>query len=92
MEYFKVISERENGLFSRKEIIAEMQNASSPKRTDIETIMSGKFSVAPDLVKVDRIIPKFGSNIFTIYAKIYKSKEEKEIIEPRIKTPAATPQ
>ena len=53
MEYFKVISERENGLFSRKEIIAEMQNASSPKRTDIETIMSGKFSVAPDLVKVD---------------------------------------
>jgi len=89
MEYFKVIFERENSLFSRKEIIAEMQNASSPKRTDVETIMSEKFSVAPDVIKIDRIIPKFGSDIFTIYAKIYKSKEEREIIEPKIKTVVA---
>jgi len=92
MENFKIILERENSLFSRKEIVAEIKTAGSPKRTDIETILSQKFSTTPDSVKVEKIIPKFSSDIFTIYAKIYKSADEKNSIEPKAKTPAVTPQ
>ena len=92
MEYFKVIFERENALFSRKEIVAEMKNGMSPKRTDVEALIAEKFSAAPETIKVDRIIPKFGSDIFMVYAKIYKSKEEKEVIEPKIKSAAVAPQ
>lgn len=83
----KIIYEKENPLFSRKEIIAEINNETSPKRTEMEAVLSEKFSVTPEEIKISRIIPKFGSDIFTIYARIYKSKDEKENIEPKPKAP-----
>lgn len=88
MENFKIIFEKENPLFSRKEVIAEVKNEFSPKNSEVEVILSEKFSVAPDFIKIERIISKFGSNIFKIHARIYKSKEDKENIEPKIKIKA----
>lgn len=83
----KITYEKENPLFSRKEIIAEIKNETSPKRSEMESVLSEKFSVTPDEIKIDRIIPKFGSDIFTIHARIYKTKDEKESIEPKQKAP-----
>lgn len=84
----KIINEKENSLYSRKEIIFEIKNQTNPKRTDVENSLAEKFSTNSEFIKVDRIVSKFGSDIFTIYAKIYKSKEEKDDIEPRIKAKA----
>lgn len=86
MENLKIIHEKENPLFSRKEVIAEIKKSISPKRADAENSLAEKFSVTSDRIKVDRIIPKFGSDIFIIYARIYKSKEDKDDIEPKVKT------
>ena len=86
MENLKIISEKENPLFSRREIVIEIRNETNPKRTDMENSLAEKFSVNSESIKVDRIVPKFGSNIFTIHARIYKSKEDKENIEPKIKS------
>jgi len=86
MENIKIVSEKENPLFSRKEVIVEIKNEVSPKRTDMENSLGEKFSINSEFIKVDRIIPKFGSKIFTISARIYKSKEDKDNTEPKIKT------
>jgi ribosomal protein S24E len=84
-----IIHEKENHLFSRKEVVAEVKKESSPKRDEIENLLAEKFSTAKEAVKIEKIMPKFSSDVFTIYARIYKSKEEKESIEPRIKVKAA---
>jgi len=78
--------EKENPVFLRKEIMAEITKEVIPKRTEIEALLSEKFSTIPEAIKVERIISRFGSNKFRIEARIYKSKESKENIEPRIKT------
>jgi ribosomal protein S24E len=85
MEKLKIIHEKENPMFSRKELVVEISRETSPKRTDMENVFAEKFSASVDNIKIDRIIPKFGSDIFTIHARIYKSKEDKETIEPKIK-------
>lgn len=82
---FKIISEKENPMFSRKEIIVEIKQELSPKNSDIQVLLGEKFSSSPETIKIDNIISKFGSDIFTINAKVYKSKEEKDSIEPKIK-------
>ncbi|OGJ12394.1 hypothetical protein A3K62_00730 [Candidatus Pacearchaeota archaeon RBG_16_35_8] len=85
----KIISEKENPLFSRREIIAEITKEASPKNTDIQILLGEKFSASPETIKVDKIASKFGSSIFIISAKIYKSKEDKDNIEPKVKAAKA---
>ena len=82
----KIINEKENPLYSRKEIIIEMKREIMPKTTEMEILIGENFSVAPETIKVNKIFSGFGSDIFTIHAKIYKSKEEKEEIEPKAKS------
>jgi ribosomal protein S24E len=89
MENFKIKHEKENPLFSRKEIIVEIKGQTNPKRIDVENSLAERFSSNPDSVKADRIISRFGSDIFTIHARIYKSKEDKDNIEPKIKAAKA---
>ncbi len=85
MEFKKIIFEKENPLFLRKEIVVEVTSESNPKRSDVEKFLTEKFPNQESL-KVDRIMPKFGSKIFTIHAKVYKSKKDMDEIEPAQKT------
>lgn len=85
MEFKKIIIEKENPLFSRKEIVVEVKSESNPNRLDVEKFLTEKFP-NQDSMKVDRIVPRFGSNIFTIHARVYKSKKDRDEIEPAQKT------
>jgi len=87
----KIINEKENSLYSRKEIVIEIKKEIIPKTTEMEALLSEKFSVPVETIKVNKISAGFGSDIFTIHAKIYKSKEEKEAIEPRVKNKSKNP-
>ncbi len=81
MENFKIIEERENPLFKRKEIKISIDAEVSPNRTDILKSISEKFSVPADNIIIKKIHGKFGSKNFTISANLYSSKEEKENTE-----------
>ena len=72
MEHLKIINERHNSLFSRKEVIVEIKKEKAPKKEEVESIIAEKFSSSADAVKIDKIMSKFGSDIFTITARIYK--------------------
>ena len=81
MEIIKASSEIENPLFSRKEIVVEITSASSPKMEEVAKAICKKFSVAEDSLKIESIIPRFGSKILTVSAKAYSSKKDMDETE-----------
>ena len=77
----KIISEKENALFNRKEIVAEVETEVTPSHTEIKKILSEKFSAPSENIRIQKIEGKFGVKIFTISANIYSSKEDLQKIE-----------
>lgn len=81
----KIMNENENALFKRKEILAEADTNTTPSNSEILKLLSEKYSVPENAIKIKGIYGKFGTNKFNIKANIYSSKEEKEKIEIKTK-------
>lgn len=81
----KILEEKNNALFNRKEVIFETESDSSPSNEEIKKIISEEFSSNPENIVIKKIGSKFGSNTFTVSALIYKNKEEKDRVEPKSK-------
>ena len=85
MENLKIIHEKENNLFNRREIQIKINSKVTPKKAETEETISEKFSVPKENIKIIKILGKFGSNDFLIVANLYKSKEDKEKTEAKSK-------
>ena len=81
----KIIQEKENPLFNRKEIQMSVETEVTPSNSDIEKLICEKFSTPIENIKIKKILGKFGSRTFTIIANIYASKEDKNHVEPEKK-------
>lgn len=81
MEDLKIISEKENPLFNRKEVNAVIKAKSSPKREEITDLLAKKYSTSWENVKIKGVNGSFGSEDFKVEANIYSSKEEKDKTE-----------
>ena len=78
---FKTISDIENPLFNRREIEGEIHADVSPSRQEVAKLLSSKFSVPVENIKIRTIMGKFGSKIFIVSTNIYKSKKDKDSVE-----------
>ena len=78
---FKTISDIENPLFNRREVEGEIHTEVSPSRQEVAKLLSDKFSVPVENIKIRTIMGKFGSQVFIINTNIYKSKEERNKVE-----------
>ena len=81
MENFKVIEEKENPLFNRKEIQFNVQAKISPSRIEIGKLISEKFSTQIENIKIKDIHGRFGSNTFKVTTFIYGSEQDKNKVE-----------
>ncbi len=81
----QIIDEKKNPMFSRKEIILEIESEITPSHAEAEKIVSEKFKTTPEFLKIKKIQGNFGSKNFKINANIYSSKEEKDNIEAKPK-------
>ncbi len=81
MENFKVIEEKENPLFNRKEIQFNVQANITPSRIEIGKLISEKFSTQIENIKIKEIHGKFGSKTFKVNTFIYKSEQDKNKLE-----------
>ena len=81
----KIIDEKKNPLFNRKEIILEVESEITPSHSEAEKIVSEKFKTSSETFKIKKIQGGFGSKNFRINANIYSSKKEKEEIEAKSK-------
>jgi len=77
----KITEEKENALFNRKEIKGFIDSEVVPSRTETSKILSEKFKVPWENIKIKKIIGKFGSKTFSVEANIYSSKQDKDSIE-----------
>ena len=90
MENIKIIEEKENPLFKKKEIELSIEAEITPTNAGVLAFLSEKFSAPTENIVIKKIAGKFGSKKFIISANIYSSKEEKEATEVKIKPKKAT--
>ena len=80
----KIEKEIENPLLQRKEIVGTISEISqTPSRKEVLKQVAAITGATEDRVSINKIDQEFGENSATIYAKIYKTKEIKEKIEPK---------
>lgn len=77
----KIIYEKENALFGRKEILGVLESEITPSRLEALKVISEKFKVPEENIKIKGIKGKFGSKVFNIEANVYSSKENKDLTE-----------
>jgi len=89
----KIIEEKENFLFNRKEIQASIKAEIVPSRTETEKLIAEKFSTKIENIKIKKIHGRFGSKNFLVIANIYSSEEDKNKLEGKAKEekPVETP-
>ena len=85
MMEIKILEEKENQLFNRKELQLEIESVATPSHVEIQKLISEKFSVDSEKIKINKIEGKFGSQKFLIIVKIYNSKEDKDNFEIKTK-------
>lgn len=85
MEKFNILEEKGNPVFDRKEVKFSIEAKITPSNSDVQQFLAEKFSAPADAVRIKNIFGSFGSKVFTISANVYKSKEEKDAIEPKSK-------
>lgn len=81
----KIIKEKENPLFGRKEVLLNLFSEKTPTHKEALEHLSKELSVPEENIKIKKIAGKFGSKNFIIDAKVYTSKEEKDRTEKKSK-------
>jgi len=81
----KKISEKENALFGRKEVVFAATGSPTPSRDKVAESVSVACKCSKDCVVIDRIGQKFGTKIVEIHAMVYKSAEAAKKTESNYK-------
>ena len=76
MVELNIIYEKENPLFSRKEVRLEVETSSVPSKEEAVKIVSEKYKVEPGVIRIRDVKGKYGVSLFSITADIYSSMEE----------------
>ena len=80
----EIVSERENRLVGRKEVVlvVDHMGAGTPKRSELREVLAKKYSVPVENVFITRILSEYGMGRSRVWARIYESKERAREIEP----------
>ena len=85
MEKTKIVEEKQNPIFNRREIKIIIDSDRTPSKEDSLKTLSEKFSISPECITIKTIKGKFGRKEFIITANLYKSESIKNKIEPKLK-------
>ncbi|GBE20251.1 30S ribosomal protein S24e [archaeon BMS3Abin17] len=85
MEDLKILNEKENNLFKRKEIQILVKSKITPDYTEVSKLISEKLSAPEENIKIKKVHGRFGSDDFTIELNVYDSKQDKDATEIKTK-------
>ena len=73
----QVISEKENPLLKRKEILASIdyQGGSTPSKADLQKTLADHFKVSIDSVEISKILSEIGMSKGKVWIKIWQEKK-----------------
>jgi len=77
----KVLDEKHNLLFDRRELKALVVSEVTPNRLKVLDLISKKFTCPLENIKITGIKGGFGTNDFIIKANVYGSKENMHMLE-----------
>ncbi len=78
----KLKSVKENKVFDRKEIVAEIKfSGSTPKRYEVLEALSKSLEVDPELIVIRNINNVYGGSRAIVYARVYFDKKTLNDIE-----------
>jgi len=74
---FQVISEKENPLFKRKEILASIdyQGGSTPSKADLQKMLAEQLKVSIDSVEITKVLSETGLTRGRAWIKIWHEKK-----------------
>ena len=81
----KILSQKENPLFKRKEIVFEVdhqETKSTPPRTEVKKALANVLGVDQNLVFIRRFETRTGTQIAQGHANVYESVEQAKKTEP----------
>jgi ribosomal protein S24E len=81
----KKVSEKDNALFGRREVVFTATVSPTPSRDKIAEAVSVACKCAKECVVVDNIGQKFGTKTVEVHAKVYKSADEAKKVESKYK-------
>ena len=81
----KILNQKENKLFHRKELQVRVESESTAKRDDLVGKLAALLNVDKNVVVVDSIYQGFGSHKANSYVKVYESAEHLQKTEPKKK-------
>ena len=81
----KKVSEKDNALFGRREVVFTATSSPTPSRDKIAEAVSVACKCAKDCVVVDRVGQKFGTKTVEVRAKVYKSADAAKSVEQKYK-------
>jgi ribosomal protein S24E len=75
-----ILEDKENTFFKRRELKVEIphEGKQTPSKQEVIKEVSEKYSVPPELVSIDYILTKKGTNVALAKIKIYKEKKEEK--------------
>ena len=74
-----------NKLLKRREIIVKKQYVSNPGFETVMKDVAEHFKASPDCIVIRSIRGTFGSNVFSIEARVYDSVDALQMTEPKPK-------
>jgi len=81
----ETLKDFQNDLLNRREIKVVVESEKNPSFSEASKIISKEFKADEESIVINEIKGKFGRKTFLITARVYKTKEDKEKIEPKQK-------
>jgi ribosomal protein S24E len=72
----KVISEVDNKLFNRKEVVLEVEAEVTPSNSEVLEMLGKQYSGEEGRIRIKKIEGRFGSKVFKVFANIYNTKKD----------------
>lgn len=73
---FKIISEKQNPVMKRREILAEMKyDGATPSKAYLQEQIAAKFSVNPESIEIAKILSEHGKSAGKVWVKIWEQKK-----------------
>ncbi len=88
---FKIIKNEKNVLLSRSEGTARLNSPTTPSYTELKKKLSEELKKEESLIKIKKIVQKFGSNGMDAYFYVYDNEEAFKRIEKEKKKKETAP-
>lgn len=85
LKMLKITQQKRNELLHREEIFAEKEDPKTPSMDESKAELGSLLKKDPELIAVNKIKGRFGSQTFVINAYAYDNKEIMDKIEPKKK-------